>query len=628
MNLQPVQANPKVLGIAAALIAITLALYAQVTGFEFLNYDDDTYVTTNAHVLEGLTLEGAGWAATTGYAANWHPLTWLSHMLDVELFGLDAAKHHLVSAGLHALNTALLFLALHWMTRRVWPCVLVALLFALHPLRVESVAWVAERKDVLSGFFFMATLAAYARYVRQPCRATYLWVGVLFGLGLLAKPMLVTMPALFLLLDHWPLNRWYTADPGERRRLLLEKVPWFAMALISMVVTCIVQQKGGAVNPLYVLGFEERLSNGFASYARYALQTLWPTSLSAIYIHPGLMAGEGYAPWTRWSCASVIFVLGTSLAAWRFRRRLPVFITGWFWFLGMALPVIGLIQVGYQAHADRYTYLPSIGLLCILVFGIEGWTKNVKWARIAAGVAGVLGCGALFALSWRQIATWRDTRTVFEHALAVSETNFIAHTNLGQALHHEGRLEQARKHYLSAIDLRPNLFPVRTNLAQIHIHEGRLHAALAELEEALRYGPAHGPALLHKGLALAGLGRDRQAVETLRTCLAVNPSDPYARNQLAWILATSSLQDLRSPEEALRHARTVCEAAGHANPAFLETLAAALAASNRFEEAVERQRQAQRLSPPQEKKSARTRLELYRLNKPLIQSPPNPRRRN
>ena len=605
--------------LALSVFAVTALVFWPASDFAFLNYDDDDYVTKNPFVGGGLTWEGVRWAFTSGHASNWHPLTWLSHMLDVELFGLDPGGHHATSVLLHALNGALCFLALAALTRAAAPSLVAALLFALHPLRVESAAWVAERKDLLAGTFFFLTLWAYARYARAPGRARHLLVGASLALGLCAKPMLVTLPALLLLLDLWPLGR---LERGAIAPLVKEKLPWLALAAGSALVTYLVQQAGGAVNPFFALGFEARFTNAFEAYATYVRQTFWPTDLCALYVHPGLLEGEAYEPWGAPRLIAVAAVLLVTLTAWRIRRRAPMVPVGWLWFLGMAVPVIGFpVQVGFQGHADRYTYLPALGLVVAVVFAVAERPLLRERPRVALGLAAAL-CLALVPLTRTQLATWRDSASVFERALALNDENFVAHTNLGETLQGRGELEAALGHYRRALEIRPNLYPVRTNLAQLHLARGEVREALSELETALRYDAGYTPALLAKALVLATQGQDRPAVETLESLLALAPDDLQARNQLAWILATSRFPDLRDPARAYELAAGLCRTSAEPPPSFLETFAAAAAAGERFEEAVSAQDRAMRLYQGQQKRLARVRLERYRQGLPLFRESP------
>ncbi len=629
------------LPLALLLLAGTLALHARTGRFEFTNFDDDIYVTANPLVRAGLTWEGVRTAFTTGHAANWHPLTWLSHMLDVELFDLEAGKHHLVSACWHAANAALLFAALRSLTLALWPSFFAAALFALHPLRAESVAWIAERKDVLSGFFWMASLWAYGAWARRGGLGRYLLLCALFALGLLAKPMLVTLPLVLLLLDIWPLARLpigpaparplpslAPTHPGQTHRvrsgldLIAEKIPLLALSLASAVVTWRVQQAGGAIGPLEAIGFETRAANAIQSYATYAAKTLWPSGLCAFYPHEGI-GDPAFDPWTARVFASLALLVVTSALALRGRARAPAVLVGWLWFLGTLVPVIGLVQVGLQAWADRYTYLPSIGLSIAIVWGALALVPLVDRQRRvlvpAALVAlAALALAALALASWRQLGTWRDSASVFARALAVTEGNFLAHVNLGQALQAQGKLDQAAEHFLAALQLRPQLAPARFDLARVRRAQRRTEEARAELERSLAIDPRYADAHADLGWLLAEGGRDREALPHLRAAAELAPEEPAYRNNLAWVLATSRTDAL--PEEALAIAGELCRSSA-AQPGFLETLAAALARVGRFEEAVRWQNLALSGVPPRARAALEARLELYRSGQPFLKTP-------
>jgi protein O-mannosyl-transferase len=484
------------------LLLATLALYWPVLHCEFINYDDHPYVVGNSHVHAGLTLQGCRWAFGIGYACNWHPVTWLSHMADCQIFGLDPRGHHLTNLLLHLANTLLLLKVLRRMTGALWPSALVAALFAWHPLHVESVAWVAERKDLLSTWFFLLTLWAYGSYVEQSkvqsskSKVRYTLAIFLFALGLMSKPMLVTLPFVLLLLDYWPLRRLELEVPGAICRklcsLLLEKTPFFALSLISCVITLIAQKRGGAVVPLQVIAFDSRCWNALVSWLRYVMKLFWPQDLSVIYPYvlqwPLSLIGLAAA-----------FLVAVTLLALKCRRRAPYFPVGWFWYLGTLVPVIGLVQVGEQAMADRYTYIPSIGVFMIISWAILRMTA--RWPRWRPALAG----GVLLALAacgWTtrlQVRHWRDGVTLFEHALAVTENNAVAHATLGLAL----------------------------------MDKGKLAEAVVQYEAALRISPEYSLAHNDLGVALARLGRLDQAIAHYQTALQINPKDAEAHFNLA-----------------------------------------------------------------------------------------------
>ncbi len=444
-------------------------------------------MTGNPAVRDGLTWQGLRWAfANGGYACNFHPLAWLSHMLDVEFFQLDPAGHHLTSALLHALNAALCFAALRSLTGRTAPALLSAALFASHPLRVESVAWISERKDLLAGAFFFLVLLAWAHHLRSPSRARFALA--LFALGLLAKPMLVTLPCVLLLLDGWPLRRWQ-AFGGERSlaALLREKAPFFLLALASCAVTFWVQSKGGCTQHLEHLGFTERATNAVISPARYFGNLAWPRDLAVFYPHPAIVDPERSRLLT--FLASALLIGSLSVLAWRLRARAGFLAVGWLWFLGMLVPVIGLVQVGGQAMADRYSYLPSVGIHLAFAFGLAALARSGGVLRVAAGLVALAVLFAPLPTTVRQISVWKDTRTLFEHALAVTGRNYVAHVEVGRVLGGAGEIDRAREHFEAAAAIHPGFFEARYDLAGALYLQGDLAGAERECSEALRIRP-------------------------------------------------------------------------------------------------------------------------------------------
>ncbi len=612
--------------LAALLFALTLGLYWRTGSFGFLNFDDDTYVTENEHVRAGLSLESARWAFTSTEAANWHPLTWLSHQLDVELFGLDAGAHHRTNALLHALDAALLLLALAALTGAPARSALVAAFFAWHPLRVESVAWVAERKDLLSAGFAFALLLVWAGYARRGGAARYALALLLYALGLLAKPMGVTLPFVLLLLDAWPLDRVGAGRPGAppdaaghpRARciarswgaLVLEKLPFLALAAFSSVITWRVQHAGGALAGLEGLALDARVANALQAYGTYLAKTLVPTGLSVFHLHPAFLEPER-APWTGAVLAALALLLVVSLALLRVRRRAPFALVGWLWFLGTLVPVVGLVQVGLQAWAERYSYLPSIGLFVALVWGVHQLARTPRARTLAlACAAGALLASA--AASSVRLGAWRDSRTLFERALLVDEADPIAHNNLGEALEQAGDLRGARRHYARALVLRADLAQVRVNLARAQLRLGRAGEARAELERALADEPELARAHADLGLLLARLEQDTEALAHLRRARELLPEDEEVRDMLAWVLATTPAQ--AAPAEALALVEAPC-ARPDADPGTLETGAAALARLGRFTEALAWQARALELRPGT---TTRERLELYRAQRAFV----------
>ena len=420
------------LALALLLVAATAALYGRVAGFDFV-WDDEQYVVGNPPVRAGLTSDGVVWAFTTAHASNWHPLTWLSHMLDVELYGMNPAGHHVTNLVLHALNALLLAGLLSTMTGRLWESVVLAALFAVHPLHVESVAWVAERKDLLSTFFGLLSAWTYVAYTRRGGPARYALTAVFLAMGLMAKPMLVTLPLVFLLLDYWPLERMRRG--ASLVCLPMEKVPLLALSAASSVVTMSVQRSGGAVSGSDVLPIGQRLANALVSYVRYVGKTLWPENLSALYPHPYLPGGQ---PWSAWQVVGAGLVLvAITVVVFRVARR-PYARVGWLWFLGMLVPVIGLVQVGRQAMADRYTYLPLTGLFLIAVWGFADLSAGLRWHRASVRrVSGLIAAAVLSAYAvaaWTQVGSWRDSITLFRRAVQTHPDNPSMHNNLAWIL--------------------------------------------------------------------------------------------------------------------------------------------------------------------------------------------------
>jgi protein O-mannosyl-transferase len=457
----------RVLLLAAALALLTVLAYLPVLGNGFVLLDDGLYVTANARVLKGLTGEGLAWIWSANVANNWHPLTVLSHMLDCQLYGLAPAGHHLTSLLLHLANGLLLFAVLHRMTGALWRSAAAAALFAVHPLHVESVAWVAERKDVLSGLFWMLAMAAYVGYAARPSRGRYLLVASMMILGLMAKPMVVTLPFVLLLLDVWPLGR-LRIEPGWSRqlaRLAAEKLPLLALSAAGCVVTIVWQTTSLA--DLDVVPWRLRLANAAVSYATYLGKTLLPRNLAVFY-----PLQLDIAVWKA-AAAAVLIAALTALAVWK-ARRAPWFLVGWLWYLGTLVPVIGLVQVGRQAMADRYTYLPSIGLFLIVCWGLPELAGNRAGRRVVLAIASVTAILALTVATRAQVRHWSDSVSLFRHALAVTEGNYVAHVGLAKALRQQKDWAGAREQYRAALALRPGLRDALRGLEQVRKEESRL----------------------------------------------------------------------------------------------------------------------------------------------------------
>ena len=655
--------------VCLALVAVTWAVFGQTLGHDFVNFDDHLYVYENPLVMRGLSTEGIIGAFTHTHAGNWHPLTTISHMLDCQMYGLKAGGHHLTNVILHTISVVLLFLVLKQMTGGLWQSAFVAALFAIHPLHVESVAWIAERKDVLSAVFFMLTLAAYARYARAPSATRYLLVALLFAFGLMSKPMLVTLPIVLLLLDYWPLNR--VTDRGQAVKgtksrirgqwsvvsgLIIEKIPLLILSATSCVITFVIQKRAtGAIPPLPLLW---RADNGFASYMIYIWKTLWPTRLAVFYPHPNNMLPA-------WVVVIAIgLLLAMTGAAIVFRGKRPYLFTGWLWYLVMLVPVIGFVQVGEQGHADRYTYLPHIGLFLLAAWSIADVTAS-HWAtlRIAIATAVVIIIGLAWA-AFVQTSYWRNSETLWTHALAVTSENDFAHNNLAYLLVDRGELDDAishfaaaarirsyktdrhynlgsafvemnfadalaRKgesdaamvHYEQAIKLEPNNADAYYNRGNVLFSKGRIDEAIADLEKSLLIQPNHADAHTCLGNALLRQGSLKQAIAQYETALVLAPQDPHSRNNIAWVLATSSDGSIRDGAKAIGFAQQAVALSGGREPQFRRTLAAAYAENGRFSEAIAAAQQAAAIANMQGKQRLANNLAkdlmFYRADRPL-----------
>jgi len=511
------------------LAAMTLIVFWPVINCDFIDYDDPDYFSSNSHVLGGLTWANVTWAFTTHFAANWHPLTWLSLMLDAELFGKSPAGPHFTNLLFHATNAVLLFLLLRQLTSAIWRSALVAALFALHPLHVESVAWISERKDVLSAFFALLALIAYARFageskVQSPkSKVFYALALLMFALGLMAKPMLVTLPFILLLLDWWPLQRFRVQG------LILEKIPFLALSAISCVVTFVVQQKGGAVATLTRFSTSARIENTFISYALYLGKTFWPDPLAVPYP----FVEHWKSPLVIYSAALMI---GLSIMAVFFARKFPFVFTGWFWFAGTLIPVIGLVQVGAQSLADRYIYLPLIGIFIIVVWGaaeiVSKW-QMFRCPMIALAAIILIACSAQ---TRKQIGYWQNDGTLFSHALAVTKNNYIACVNLGTWHSKNGRVKEALDCYSRALQMSPNDPSVLYDVGNAFAKLGNWDEAIRDYCRALQIAPDQPDILDNFGFALAVNKQFDEAVTNFEAALKVKPDFADAHNNLASVL--------------------------------------------------------------------------------------------
>ena len=463
--------------ISVFLVAAILAIYIDTLNYDFILFDDPFYVYENQHVRQGLTLDGVIWAFTTTntIVTNWHPITWLSHMLDCQIYGVDSGQHHFVNMLFHILNTLFLFGLFNKMTKNVWQSGFLAALFAIHPLHVESVAWVSERKDVLSTFFGMLTVWAYIRYTEYSSIKRYIPITIFFALSLMSKPMLVTLPFVLLLLDYWPLNRFRRLDPINSSRNLLvskiiyEKAPLVALAVASSIITLFVQQN--AMTEPIILPFLDRSANAIISYTTYIGRMIWPFQLSIIYPHP-LKHALFYV-----AASTILLIILTGLV-FRFRRRFPYLAVGWLWYLGTLVPVIGLVQVGLQSMADRYTYIPLIGLFIIVAWGGADILAGLRYSKTFRALISVLFLLFFGAIAWLQVQYWTNTITLFEHAINVTKNNYLAHSCLGSELSKKNRDDEAIRQFAKALQIHANYTPALNGLGAIRIYKGEIEEAI------------------------------------------------------------------------------------------------------------------------------------------------------
>jgi protein O-mannosyl-transferase len=503
-------------------------------------------------------------------------------MLDCQLHGLNAGWHHFTNVFLHCLAVVLLFVALERMTGALWRSAFVSAVFAVHPLHVESVAWIAERKDVLSALFFMLTLLAYLHYTRAPSIGRYVTVGLVFAFGLMAKPMLVTLPFVLLLLDYWPLGRFEARRSNtvrQLKRLVLEKIPLITLSAVSSIVTFLAQR--GAIGWTEQLPMSERISNAFVACVVYVRQMFWPARLAVFYPHP-----ENRLPGWEVSLALIVLV-GITAAAFVFRKKAPYFVIGWLWYLGMLVPVIGLLQVGWQGHADRYTYLPQIGLYIAVTWAVTDLTRSWRFQRIALGAAAVSTVGALSCRAWLQTSYWRDSETLFTHALAVTRNNDVALNNLGIIFLDKGQLDEAVSKLQAAIDLRPENAPAHDNLAKALLKKGQVAEAMVHYRKFLELEPANVEARNTVGTALIQQGHVREALDQWQEALAIQPENGNAASNLAWVFATCPEDSIRDGTRAVELAEKAFRISGGKIPMIYRVLAAAYAENGRFADAIE-----------------------------------------
>lgn len=597
------------------LILLVLTAFEPVRHNDFIDYDDPDYITQNSHIQSGFSPSSIRWAFAAGYSSNWHPLTWLSHMLDVQLFGLNPFWHHLHNVVLHTASTVLLFLILQKMLHSIWCSLFIALAFGLHPLRVESVAWASERKDVLSVFLFMLTWVSYLYYTHRGGRWRYLPVLVCYALGLMAKPMLVTLPILLILLDWWPLERFRTVT---RVRLIAEKIPLFLLSFISCIVTFLVQHAAGSV--VMRIPFSTRLSNAIVSYTGYLTKLLCPIDLAVIYPYPKESIPIGSV-----MISLVVLIFWTTFALYH-RRKRPYLLTGWLWYLVTLIPVIGLIQVGSQAMADRYTYLPSIGILLMIPCAAAELTASWKHQKRILGCLGGLAIAGMILGTRIQVKYWNNSIALYERTLSVTENNYVAENNIAQGLMEQKRFDEAESHILRAFQILPDSPNANANMALLCLVRNQPDQALEYVQKALQNQSGEANVLYNCGLVLEKLGQSDQALSVYekaiqnkpeyaaalnrigalrekqgrfheasdfyRKSIQYNPRQAEGYKNLAWLLAVTPAYKDHNPAEAVQLAQKACQLTFFREPQSLKVLAAAYARFGQFEEAVKTAQQA------------------------------------
>jgi protein O-mannosyl-transferase len=586
----------RVAGICLGLAALVWFVFGQTIKFPFVNFDDPEYVYEVPEINAGVTLHGIKWAFTHWPATNWFPLKNISLMLDFQFYGFNPGAFHFTNVVLHAAAVVLLFLVLRQMTSTsaartsIWSSAFVTAIFAIHPLRAESVVWIEERKDVLSGFFFMLTLAAYLHYTRKPSIGRYLTMSILFAASLLSKPMLVTTPFILLLLDYWPLNRSQRTEVRDQKisksrwtKLVLEKLPLFALSVVDAILTA------GGIAPAHSvadqLPFVSRVANAFESYVIYIWQMIWPANLGVYYPY----SQNGLPIWQAVLAAAIL--LAITIVVFVLRKSRKYLLVGWLWYLSMLLPVIGIIQVNLQTHADRYTYLPQIGLYLLIVWTVADLSANWRYRTQITAVLAIVAIAACALAARVQASYWRDSETLWMHTIAVTKDNYFAHASLADLLMRRGRVGEAIEHS----------------------------------EEALRIRPGDADAQNNLGLALLQTGDVKRAIAHLQKALEIDPGHMNAEVNLAWVLASAADESMRDGARAVQLAEDVARRAGHPNAIVLRTLAAAYAETGRFSAAIETAQQAIAIAKATGNDGLAADLErniaAYHLNQPIRSGP-------
>ena len=574
------------------LILSILTVYGQLHDYPFITLDDPTYVKDNPHIRDGMTVKGIYWSLKSVYASNWHPLTWISHMMDVELYGMDAGRHHMTNTIIHILNSLLLLFTLNRFTGRLWPSSVVAALFALHPINVETVAWVAQRKTLLCFFFWLLALRSYYGYVQRPQTGRYVLVLLFFILGMMSKPAIVVFPFILMLLDYWPLARYQSHKSAHKPGMAMGligpiaasvkgKIPFFVITVAGCVLTYVVQKSGGAVTALDILPLNVRIANALLSYAAYLGKAFWPHNLAILYPYPDAIPV--------WHLAVSTVLLGfISLWAIKTIRKHPYVIVGWLWYLLILVPVIGIVQVGIQAMADRYASIPLVGIFIILVWGVSDVSSDWDHRKTKLGVLAIIPLLFLMATTWKQAQTWRNSVTVFRQALSVSADNYSALNNMGFAFSSQNRIDDAVKYYSMALRINPDFEDARFNLGVALFLQGKYGAAIEQYTRALQLNPLNAKAYNNLGAAMATMGNESGAVrhyksalrldsnyadahrnlaniyfakrimpeaeEHYRSTIRINPHDKHARNNLGLVLVARDELDaaIHQFTEALR----------------------------------------------------------------------------
>jgi len=505
-----------------------MAPYGQVGNYEFLEYDDNDYITENYSIKSGLSLQNVLWAFTTGHSANWHPLTWISHMLDIQLFGMNAGYHHLTNLFFHIVNTLLWFFLFNRMTQKPWQSAFIAALFGIHPLHVGSVAWISERKDVLSTLFWILTMFSYVRYQEKPSMDRYMVVLLLFVFGLMTKPMLVTLPFVLILIDYWPLKRFEKgwANAGTIR-ILLEKIPLFIFSVIASIVTYNVQQASGAVESTEAFPLKIRIANAAISYVAYIQKMVWPVRLTGYYPHPGNSIDMEKA------LAAGILMLLLTIGFVALSRKYSYLAVGWLWFVGALFPVIGIVQVGQQAMADRYTYLPLVGMYIIIAWSAPLFFFRFRYGKMLLGIGSIMIISALMACSWRQVRYWQNDLTFFGHMEEVTDNNYVAHNGLGVAFLEREDYESAILHFNEALRINPDSTNAYANLGIAFMALEDNARATIYYKKALNANPDDPVTLTNYGIAKAKEGNIKEAVKQFKAAIQIRPDYAQAYYNLA-----------------------------------------------------------------------------------------------